>query len=217
MNSPLDNFTNIIVLIISILATIISILVFLRRGKVRFGKIFLDFGSNVDQETEKILQQLTSKDTSTNLDDKKYALLRQYHSQGLAQSKISFWFSLIFASIGFVIIVIGILTFQKESSLYKPVISIISGTIIDAVAALFFVQSNKARELMTEFFDKLRADRKFEEALTLADQIPDNHLKSKLKILLSMNFADIKTSDAILTLILDGIERNSAKPNITET
>jgi len=207
----LDLFSNITTIVVSLIVTLISVLVYLRRGRIKFGKVFLDFGGNVEQETEKILRQLQSKDNGANLDDKKYALLRQYHSQGLAQSKISFWFSLIFASIGFVIIVIGILTVQKDVSIYKPIISIISGTIIDAVSALFFVQSNKARQLMTEFFDKLRADRKFEEALNLADQIPDNHLKSKLKILLSMNFADIKTSDTILTLILDGIEKSNSK------
>ena len=31
--------------------------------------------------------------------DKQYLLLREYHAQGLAQSKISFWFSLIFAAL----------------------------------------------------------------------------------------------------------------------
>jgi hypothetical protein len=35
------------------------------------------------------------------------------------------------------------------------------------VSALFFVQSNRARNLMTAFFDKLRQDRSLEEALRL--------------------------------------------------
>src|SRR5258706_11140655 len=116
--------------------------------------------------------------------DKKFALLIQYHSQGLAQSKISFWFSLIFASIGFAIIVIAILTVQREVSIWdqgRTFITLISGTIIDTVSALFFVQSNKARQLMTDFFDKLRMDRKFEESLRLADQITDTKLQSALK------------------------------------
>ena len=97
-----------------------------------------------------------------------YALLREYHAQGLSQSRISFWFSLVFASLGFAIIAFSIVLFTQQSGdtwsgAGKPLFALVAGTIIDAVSALFFVQSNKARQLMTEFFDKLRTDRKLNE------------------------------------------------------
>lgn len=80
--------------------------------------------------------------------DKQYLLLREYHAQGLAQSKISFWFSLVFAALGFAVIVSAIFTLQPGERLLdqgRTFISLVAGTVIDAVAALFFVQSNKAR------------------------------------------------------------------------
>ncbi|WP_343694774.1 hypothetical protein [Flavobacterium sp.] len=215
----LDYTSQILSIIISLIAVLTVILIYFRNGRIKFGNIKLDFNDSYEKEAEAILEGIPTEHNDNNSDDKKLALFLQYHSQGLAQSKISFWFSLVFAAIGFCIIVISLLAVKPDVSIMqqgKAFITLISGTIIDAVSALFFVQSNRARQLMTDFFDKLRNDRKFEESLKLADQIPDNHLKSKVKILLSLNFADIKTSDDVLTLILNGIE-NSPRPNPDES
>lgn len=73
----------------------------------------------------------------------------------------------------------------------KPlaILGVIAGTIIDAIAALFFVQSNRARELMVQFFDRLRADRKLDEAIRLAETVPDEAEKSALLRELSLFLA----------------------------
>lgn len=55
---------------------------------------------------------------------------------------------------------------------------------------------------MTEFFDKLRTDRKFEESLRLADSIPNTDAQSRLKILMALNFAEVSPNEAILKEIL---------------
>ena len=47
----------------------------------------------------------------------------------------------------------------------------IAGGIVDAVAALFFVQSKRAQESMAEFFDKLRRDRNHLEARKLCENL----------------------------------------------
>jgi hypothetical protein len=73
---------------------------------------------------------------------------------------------------------------------------------LTGVSALFFTQSNKARQLMVDFFDRLRNDQKLKESLQLAADIPDQDLKSKLHILLSLNFAEIKPTDTFLTSLL---------------
>jgi len=119
-----------------------------------------------------------------------------YHAQGLFQSKLSFNFSIGAAVVGFGVILLGILNGTNYSA-------IASGIVIDAVAALFFVQSNKSRALMTQFFDKLRADKKFDESMRLADDIPDQELKSRLKAFLSINFAGLNVSDSNLNSILN--------------
>src|SRR5208283_3803426 len=90
-------------------------------------------------------------------------------------------------------------------------ITMVAGTIIDAVSALFFVQSNKARQLMSEFFDKLRADRKLEESLKLCNDIHNPDLRDRLRTLIALNFSDVKPTEAILSSIL-GIDLQKPTP-----
>ncbi|WP_318400394.1 TRADD-N-associated membrane domain-containing protein [Photobacterium leiognathi] len=196
----------IIVIIIAILGMIL-----LYRGKL--GK--LEIG-NIDKISSLVNEAEDIRD-SKHKSGKQYALLQEYHAQGLAQSKISFWFSLIFAAIGFLIIIISVLshifmppsetseavknaTFLDSAS--KPIFAVVAGTIIDAVAALFFVQSNKARQLMTEFFDKLRTDRKLDESLKVLEQIEDKDISSRVKALLALNFAEINVSDDVFRRVV---------------
>lgn len=70
--------------------------------------------------------------------------LAQYYSQVLAQSKISFWFSLIFASLGFLVIVVAGFTYSSTAN-GATIAQFIAGIVMDAVAALFFVQSKNAQ------------------------------------------------------------------------
>ncbi len=81
--------------------------------------------------------------------------------------------------------------------------TLVAGTVIDAVAALFFVQSNKARELMTEFFDKLRVDRKLDEALRLMSDISDPIVASCVKGIAALTFAEVTMDSAVLGAMLE--------------
>lgn len=160
-----------------------------------------------------------NSDVALSTNEKQFLLLKQYHSQGLTQSNISFWFSLIFAALGFVLIVTSILNIEKDKTFWTQttsLISLISGIIIDSVSALFFVQSNKSRELMATFFDKLRTDRKIEESLKLSDEIPDEILKSKLKMILSLHFAEINTTDKIVSIIFKENDENNYEEIISK-
>jgi hypothetical protein len=75
---------------------------------------------------------------------------------------------------------------------------LLAGTIIESVASLFFVQSNRARRLMVDFFDRLRTDRKLLESLKLVASVPDQKLRSNLQVMLALSLADAKTSPAVL-------------------
>jgi hypothetical protein len=202
---------NILVSIFGILTSLIVILAALRffiKNK-KGEKTRLDPFTTFDNEIKRINKTLENdRDLSINAGDKQFLLLKEYHAQGLAQSKVSFWFSVVFASIGFVIILMAILSALSNSKgdSSGAVITLISGVVIEAVSALFFVQSNKSRDLMSSFFDKLRSDRKLEEAITLANQIPDENLQSKVKMILSLNFAQVSTTDDILTVVLKEID-----------
>lgn len=195
-------------------------------GKLEVGSI-RKMSSLIDEAEEIRTRILTSSDDN-NKSGKQYALLQEYHAQGLAQSKISFWFSLIFAGIGFFIIIISILTHVFASdpivvetteplsfidSAGKPIFAVVAGTIIDAVAALFFVQSNKARQLMTEFFDKLRTDRKLDESLNVLEKIEDKAISSRVKALLALNFAEIDVSDDVFRRVVGMDSESNSVPN----
>ena len=193
--------------LLSILGLVIVILTYLRRGRIKLGQFQLEFPEeqiraggdvyiNHAQPKEEVPQEPAHR---------QYSLMQQYHTQGLAQAKISFWLSLVFASLGFIVIVVSLLTMDKDLALTaqgKTFVGLVAGTIIDAVSALFFVQSNKARHLMTEFFDKLRVDRKFEESLQMCERIPDPVVQSRLKVLMALNFAEVSSPESVLREVL---------------
>jgi hypothetical protein len=127
--------------------------------------------------------------------------LAQYYAQVLAQSKTSFWFSLVFASVGFLVIIIAGFKYTSSTS-GATIVQLISGVIMDAVAALFFVQSKSAQASMSEFFDKLRKDRQQVESRKLCESISDPLVKDALKIQLALRYAEIDKSDEISNSII---------------
>jgi hypothetical protein len=112
--------------------------------------------------------------------------LSNYYKQTLFQSQTSFWFSLIFASIGFLLIILASIL-HVTNSLDKTVITIVSGVVIEAISALFFVQSNNAKKAVTNFFEKLRKDKQIQDAIKISESIEDKTIKDKLKVKLSLS------------------------------
>lgn len=122
----------------------------------------------------------------------------EYHQQSISQSRISFWFSLVLATLGFVIIATSVFTFSDKANY----LGIVAGTIVDAVAALFFHQTNRSRALMADFFDRLRTDRKLEESLKLCNATSNSVLQDALRVRLALHFSGISNSDQALKDIL---------------
>lgn len=204
----LSSLSNILTTIVSIATVIVSIY-FLIKQTIRSGQ-----SSSVEETNLKnaSLQTSSIKELEgikakliQSPAEKQYELLSQYHSQGLDQSKISFWFSLIFAALGFSVIITAVFAMDRSvqfTSQGQTFITLLAGTIIDIVSTLFFVQSNKARELMSKFFDKLRADRKLEEALKLCQEIQDGNIRARLQTLLALKFAEVQFNDSLLSSML---------------
>ena len=139
-------------------------------------------------------------------EERQFQLLRQYHNQGLSQSRVSFWFSLIFAAVGFLVIITAFLSAERGEAINqqgRAFLTLLAGTIMESVASLFFVQSNHARRLMVDFFDRLRTDRKLLESLKLVTSVPDEKLRSNLQVMLALSLAEAKTSPAVLSAVYD--------------
>ena len=149
--------------VVAVVTAVVAVFTLLRARKMGGWQASrLDSPQHQESTHEDIKRLIAEAVPEASPEDKQYLLLREYHAQGIAQSKISFWFSLVFAALGFGVIVSGLLALQADKEISKQAgsfIDMLAGTIIDSVPALFFVQSNKARQLMSEFFDKLRIDR----------------------------------------------------------
>lgn len=127
--------------------------------------------------------------------------LARYYGLVLAQSKISFWFSLLFASLGFIVIIFAVFKYSANDT-GGTVVQLIGGLVIDAVAALFFVQSRNAQKSMSEFFDKLRLDRQKLDGRALCDSIADSYAKDALRIQLALSYSGIEDANSVATTII---------------
>ncbi|HEX8225487.1 MAG TPA: hypothetical protein VF605_16865 [Allosphingosinicella sp.] len=121
--------------------------------------------------------------------------LENYYGQVLSRANISFWFSLVFASIGFGVIIFAFVT-HNTADVTGTIIKVVSGTVIDAISGLFFVQSTSAQKSMAEFFEKLRLDRLNAEARDMIAEIEDSKLRDELRAQLILKYSGI---DRLLT------------------
>jgi hypothetical protein len=142
-------------------------------------------------------------------------LMEKYHAQGLAQSSISFWFGLLLAALGFAVILGAIALAVNSRAAFnqqgRATITLIAGTITEAVSILFFNQSNKARELMKDFFDKLRSDERMKEAMKLTKEISEINLRSGVQAVLALRFVDSR----ILPSVLPGFPEKIGTVNLS--
>jgi hypothetical protein len=138
--------------------------------------------------------------------------LTNYYSQILGQSKVSFWFSLIFASLGFAIIVVAAFLYTDGSGT-ATVAQFIAGIIMDAIAGLFFVQSHNAQKSMGEFFDKLRNDRLHMESRKLCDTVQDPAAQDALRVHLSLHYSGAANAESIARHITETCLTRSERAN----
>jgi hypothetical protein len=152
--------------------------------------------TKTDDSAQRLLIGVESEMSSLPFENKisfETSKLSEYYSQILTQSRISFWFSLLFASIGFTIITWGVVSISTDD-LNGSIITIISGTVVDSISALFFIQSKNAQKAMSLFFNKLRMDREVMEALNMCETISNEQLKDSTKVKLALHLAGVSDS-----------------------
>lgn len=181
----------------------------LRLGPIEIETSVRPKGRSPRTEISSISEEVTSIAAGTDFETTQ---LERYYSQILSQSKISFWFSLIFASLGFAVIVVAAMLYRPES-LGTTVTQVIAGVVMDAVSSLFFIQSRRAHEAMASFFEKLRKDRLHAESRRLCDEVTDPKLKDALRVELILHYAELPESPAIADRII-ALIRNEQQPEI---
>ncbi len=203
-----------IIIFVAFLSALFAIIGAFRSGvlrHVKFGSFELQASEKDTQEARAIIQAVAlSPEERVPFETEQLA---NYYAQVLAQSKISFWFSLVFASIGFFIIVLAAFMHAGADS-GSTIARFIAGGVVDAVAALFFIQSKRAQESMAEFFDKLRRDRNHVEARRLCESLEIPAARDALRIRLSLHYAEVNTADAISDSIISACLKNEKRSEI---
>ena len=103
-----------------------------------------------------------------------------YHTQGLKQAKIGFYFGLVGASIGLIVIICALI-FSTDKMW-----GLISGIVIEAVSLLVFKISDKAIARMGEFFEKLGEDSNRIKAIDLTKGIKNDGTRDELSVKLAL-------------------------------
>ncbi len=191
--------------VVAALAALASLLGAFKSGavrRIRFGNLELAGGkeeAEAKQIESSIRNALTRQEIPFEVEQ-----LTNYYSQILAQSKVSFWFSLVFASLGFVAILLAAFLYT-DGKQGTTIAQFVAGVIMEAVASLFFVQSRNAQQSMGDFFDKLRKDRLHMESRKLCDAIDSQHVKDALKLNLSLHYAGVGSAEEIAKQISEAL------------
>lgn len=162
--------------------------------RVKFGGLELEYPTKEALHFKEAMQKSSSQQEKEVPFE--IGQLANYYSQILSQSKISFWFSLIFASLGFATIVVAAFLYTDTNGT-ATVAQFIAGIIMDAVAGLFFVQSRNAQKSMGEFFDKLRNDRLHAESKLISQDISSSHAQDALRLHLSLHYAGVPSAEDV--------------------
>ena len=210
MTTQLENIISYIGISLGVIGAIGALFWLIKTATSKKVKLFnLEIERNlVDEENySEIIDSIKkegSKNTKPGVEQ-----LSKYYIQISEQTKISFWFGIIFASFGFSILLI--IMFSNTYSTSKITILLISTVIIEGVSVLFFSRSNKARKEMGTFFSKLRKDRQQGISRKLVESIEDSILKDTLKIQLALYYSGIQNdtssiNEAIQSAIKKALE-----------
>ncbi len=201
----LSNLKDIVAVVASSMAAVTAVAAIaaaLRSGllrRIRLGAFEIEASPGETQQAKALIEAVVRPREDVPFETEQLA---QYYSQVLAHSKISFWFSLIFASLGFVVIVIASFMYSTTTS-GATIAQIVAGVIMDAVSVLFFVQSKSAQAKMAEFFDKLRLDRQQAESRKLCESVSDSRARDALRIHLALRCDEAKQPLEVARAIMD--------------
>lgn len=197
-----SQLSDVAMVVVGLIAVLFSIVAAIRSGalkSIRLGSFEIQAATKEVEQAREIIRTITAPDSERVPFETEQ--LANYYAQVLGQSKTSFWFSLVFASIGFLIIVLAAFLHADADS-GSTVARFVAGGIVDAVAALFFVQSKRAQESMAEFFDKLRRDRNHLEARKLCESLEATEARDALRVRLALHYAEVNAPDSISESIM---------------
>lgn len=149
--------------------------------------------------------RLATIEADQEASQREFAVQREYHALGLAQSKISFTLGYIFGALGAIVILAGavkILFFSDTGDQATAAFfTVVAGAIPETLAGLLFVSASRAGARMTENFDRGRADRDLAAAQKIAADMEDRDLGNRLQAILALSMAQASVDESALQLV----------------
>jgi hypothetical protein len=143
---------------------------------------------------------------------RRQSFLFDFYRQAFLQDGTTFRFSLIFMSLGAVIVlgggVMAVMHLGGFERSGPGLITALSGAIIGSCGGAFALHANRARRHLTQQAEKmesdLRDDRKLEQTLRLIDEVTDAELRNRLKSLIALRLLDLhRDPGSIVNHLLD--------------
>lgn len=130
--------------------------------------------------------------------DAQESMLTEIYSHGIAQAKLSFFISLVFGAFGSLVLLSGaglaVWHATSNGQRYAAIVAQVSGTVINLLAGVFFLQSNRTRKDMgaqgVMLRDDSRSDRRLKAAGLLVDKISDEGLRNQTRAQMALQLVD---------------------------
>jgi len=130
--------------------------------------------------------------------DAQESMLTEIYSHGIAQAKLSFFISLVFGTLGSLVLLTGaglaVWHATSNGQRYAAIVAQVSGAVINLLAGVFFLQSNRTRKDMgaqgVMLRDDSRSDRRLKAAGMLVDNISDEELRNQTRAQMALQLVD---------------------------
>jgi len=144
--------------------------------------------------------------------DPQATMLTQIYSHGLAQAKVSFFVSIVFGMLGSAVLLAGvglaIMHAESNGNRYAAIVTQTSGAVIDLLAGVFFMQSNRTRRDMGSqgvmLRDDSRFDRRLKAASILSDNIKDAPLRNQVRAQMALQLVGVQLDQLSAALDPEG-------------
>lgn len=152
--------------------------------------------SGIEQEKfETIMKQLQPSEPREAAE---LELLKNFYLVTLRRATISFWFSLLFSAIGFLVIIVTVLQIpigevaaqsqvQEDNpplDVWSKLLNVIAGTIITATSALIYSISNRSQANANSAFVRVRADNETSKMIAQIGEIESKEERDQIRSLM---------------------------------
>lgn len=197
----IKNYAETFPILLMVLVSVLAFVIMINQYRVN-NKISMLNKEEMDKEIEEI-KKLASEDklNAIELTLRNISELRQYYRISVNQANHTFFATLTISILGFAMYVIGII-FVTLANRDAVIISLISGTVVEIIAGLFFWLHSQSLNQLNLYHQRLSYSEKYLIVLEIIDLIPAEkkyeEYKNLINYILNDNQLIIKQTEKVL-------------------